>query len=76
MKTLIVRHIDQSDPVQFQVVRLADAKTIGPVCVPSPVGFPVAGRPNSDLMHELRWNRFSTTHFTGRPIMPSGSGML
>ena len=55
MKTLIVRHVDQNDPAQFQVVRLPDGKTIGPVVMPSPVGFPVAGRPNSDLMRELRW---------------------
>ena len=55
MKTLIVRHVDQSDPAQFQVVRLTDGKTIGPVVVSSPVGFPVAGRPNSDLMRELPW---------------------
>jgi hypothetical protein len=55
MKTLIVRHVDQSDPAQFQVVRLSDGKTVGPVVVPSPVGFPVVGRPNSDLMRELGW---------------------
>jgi hypothetical protein len=77
MKTLIVRHVDQSDPAQFQVVRLPDGKTIGPVVVPSPVGFPVAGRPNSDLMRELRWylEGFLDYPFTRKRIMPSGSGM-
>jgi hypothetical protein len=55
MNPLIIRHVDASDPPQFQVVRLSDGKTIGPVPVPSPVGFPVVGRPHSDLMRELRW---------------------
>ncbi|NQT16378.1 MAG: CHAT domain-containing protein [Planctomycetes bacterium] len=67
MKTLIIRHVDRSDPAQFQVVRLADGKSIGPVCVPSPVGFPVEGRPQSDLIRELRWYLES---FLGYPFPP------
>ena len=50
MKTLVIRHIDQSEPAQFEVVRLPDGKSVGPATVPSPVGFPVKDRPNSDLM--------------------------
>ena len=55
MHTLIIRHIEQSDPAQFQITRLPDGKSLGPVSVPSPLGFAVEGRPNSDLMRELRW---------------------
>ena len=55
MNKLIVRHLDGSNPPQFQVVRLSDGKSIGPITVPSPVGFPVEGMPNSHLMRELRW---------------------
>ncbi len=55
INTLIIRHIDGSDPAQFQVVRLSDGKSTGPVSVPSPIGFPVEGRANSHLMRELRW---------------------
>ena len=55
MKTLVIRHIDDSDPAGFQVIRLPDGKSVGPVSVPSPIEFPVEGQPNSDLMRELRW---------------------
>ncbi len=53
--TLIVRHLPGTDPVSFQVVRLRDGKMSQPATVPSPFGFPVEGRPNSNLMHELQW---------------------
>ena len=53
--TLIVRHLPGTDPVSFQVVRLRDGKMSQPAIVPSPFGFPVEGRPNSGLMHELQW---------------------
>ena len=43
MKTLIIRHVDQSDPAQFQVVRLADGKSVGPVCRAVPGRVPGAG---------------------------------
>jgi len=53
--TLTVRHVPQSDPVSFQVVRLRDGKTSQPAAVPVPHSFPVEGRPNSNLMLELQW---------------------
>jgi tetratricopeptide (TPR) repeat protein len=55
MSTLVIQHVGGSQPAEFQVVRLADGRSIGPVGVPSPVGFPVEGRPQSGLMRELRW---------------------
>ena len=33
----------------------ADGRSTDTVAIPSPVGFPVEGRPHSDLMRELRW---------------------
>ena len=53
--TLIVRHLPDSEPAAFQLTRLSDNKTTQPVELPSPFGFPVEGRPDSDLMRELRW---------------------
>ena len=52
---LVIQHVANSDPAAFQVVRLDDAKTAGPICVLSPFGFSVEGRPGSHLMRELRW---------------------
>ena len=37
------------------MVRLSDAKSTEGITVPSPVGYPVEGRPDSDLIRELRW---------------------
>jgi hypothetical protein len=52
MSTLTVGHV-ASDPAQFEVRRV-DGKT-GPLSpVVSPIGFPVEGRPGSDLIEELR----------------------
>jgi tetratricopeptide (TPR) repeat protein len=53
--TLVIRHIAKSDPTAFEVMRLADGKASPPAKVVSPVGFPVEGRPNSDLLQELQW---------------------
>ncbi len=53
--TLIVSHQPGSNPPSFQVVRKRDAKTSQSAEVPSPFGFPVEGRPNSNLMRELQW---------------------
>jgi hypothetical protein len=53
--TLIIRHIPGSHPAAFQVTRLSHGKTAEPASPPSLVGFPVEGRPSSDLMHELQW---------------------
>ena len=52
---LAVRHIPGSDPSSFQVVRLRDGKTTEPASPPSPFGYPVEGRSNSNLVRELRW---------------------
>jgi tetratricopeptide (TPR) repeat protein len=52
---LVVRHQPGSDPPSFEVVRLRDGKASQPAVLPSPFGFPVEGRPNSDLMRELQW---------------------
>ena len=54
MNSLKIQHVEGS-AAQFQITRLPDGKSLGPVSVPSPVGFAVEGRPNSDLMRELRW---------------------
>jgi hypothetical protein len=53
--TLRIAHVAGSDPAAFQVIRLSDGKTAPPATPLSPVGFPVDGRPSSDLMHELQW---------------------
>lgn len=53
--TLIVEHVPNSIPASFRVVRLPDGKNSQPEAVSPPVGFPVEGRPNSDLMRELQW---------------------
>ncbi|HEX8201566.1 MAG TPA: CHAT domain-containing protein, partial [Isosphaeraceae bacterium] len=50
--TLLIRHLPDG---RFQVVRLHDGKATEPASVVSPVGFAVEGRPDSDLMRELRW---------------------
>ena len=55
MATLTIRHVADTDPAQFQVVRLPDGKAADPAEVPSPVDFPVEGRPDSGLLRELRW---------------------
>ena len=55
MNTLILRHVKQSAPTSFLVVRQSDGAASEPCMVPSPVGYPVEGRPNSDLLKDLRW---------------------
>lgn len=54
-QTLTIKHVAGSDPAPFLVVRQRDSKTSQPISVVSPVGFPVEGRPNSDLLRELQW---------------------
>lgn len=53
--TLIVKHLPGSSPARFQLCRLSDGKTAPPIEVVTPIGFPVQGRPNSDLVQELHW---------------------
>jgi CHAT domain-containing protein len=57
MVTLILRHTGEGDGGRplVQVTRLRDGKSTDAVPVPSPSGFPVQGRPNSELLQELRW---------------------
>jgi hypothetical protein len=53
--TLVIRHLPESNPESFQVMRLRDGKTTEAVSPPSPHGFPVEDKPNSDLLRELQW---------------------
>ncbi len=55
MNTLLIRHVESGAPPKFQAICPQDARSTETVAIPSPVGFPVEGRPNSDLMRELRW---------------------
>src|SRR5689334_16405147 len=55
MKTLIIRHVDAGLPPKFQAIRPEDTRSTESVPIPAPVGFPVEGRPESDLTAELRW---------------------
>jgi hypothetical protein len=55
MSPLIIRHVEASDPPQFQVVRLKDGKTTLPVAIVAPASTPVKDLPNSNLSIELRW---------------------
>ena len=55
MPALIIRHVEASDPPQFQVVRLKDGKTTAPAAIVSPASTPVKDLPNSNLSAELRW---------------------
>ncbi len=55
MNTLIIEHVP-GDEARFRVVRQRDGKgTSKPAALPSPRGFAVEGRPDSDLPYELRW---------------------
>ncbi|HYH67615.1 MAG TPA: CHAT domain-containing protein [Urbifossiella sp.] len=53
--TLVVRHVEKSDPPQFSVSRLIDGKAVPPVAVAPPNSVRVAGRPNDDLTTQVRW---------------------
>jgi tetratricopeptide (TPR) repeat protein len=55
MNTLIVRHVGSGDAAEFRVERQDGKISQKNVPVVSPVGFAVEGRPDSDLMRELRW---------------------
>ena len=55
MAALIIRHVEFSNPPQFEVVRLQDGKTTAPVAIVSPAATPVKDLPNSNLSAELRW---------------------
>jgi tetratricopeptide (TPR) repeat protein len=55
MSRLMITHVAASEPAQFEIVRLRDGKRTQPIGVPSPYGFPVAGRANDHLMSQLAW---------------------
>jgi len=50
----IVRHIPDHSAWRFEVLR-DGGRGVAPVEVVSPIGFPVSGRPSSDLIRELAW---------------------
>src|SRR5947207_3064413 len=54
-QVLMVQHVAGSDPSAFEVLRLADGRRGEAAVVAPPVGFPVEGRPSSDLATELQW---------------------
>ena len=54
MHRLSVLHVSESDPPQFQVQR-DGGRMAPPAEVPSSYGFPVEGRPNSDLACDIHW---------------------
>jgi len=54
-QVLRVRHDPDSDPPQFEVEDPGSGRRTPKAAVPSPAGFPVEGRPASDLLAELRW---------------------
>ncbi len=54
MPTLLLRHVPDSVPPRFFVERHG-GKCTQPAVIGSPVGFPIVGRPKSDLWRELRW---------------------
>lgn len=55
MHTLIIQHVPDSGPAQFQVVRPEDGKRTDPVGVAPPRGYAIEECPESDLMRELQW---------------------
>jgi tetratricopeptide (TPR) repeat protein len=52
---LAVEHVERSSPTTFKLTRLEDGKSLPPVAIASPYEFQVEGRPNSNLVRELRW---------------------
>ncbi len=68
MNTLIIQHVPGDEP-RFCIVRKRDGKRAGdPATIRSPRGFPVEGRPDSDLLRELPWY---LEEFLGYPFHPS-----
>ena len=70
MSILIIQHEGAGDPARFKVVRVRGANvnaTPEAAEVAPPHGFPVEGRPDSDLMAELRWY---LEQFLGYPFEP------
>ena len=55
MRKLTIRHLAETAPPKFEVVYQAGGKTLPAEPLEAADGFPVVGRPDSDLMCELRW---------------------
>jgi len=57
VSTLIISHLNDSQPPRFEVQRLEDGelKRSAPVEITPPDGFPVDGSGNVELMGETRW---------------------
>ena len=51
---LVIEYVESSSPAAFKLTR-PDGKSAAPVFILSPYEFQVEGRPNSNLMRELRW---------------------
>ena len=67
--TLIIRHLgDQNGEPEFTVVRQTDAKTGAAVTLTPPERIMIEGRPDSDLMQDLRWY---LEHFLDYPSDPN-----
>ena len=67
MNTLIIQHVPGDEP-RFCVVRQRDGKrTAEPAAIPPPSEFKVEGRPDSNLVRELRWY---LEQFLGYPFPP------
>ena len=67
MSTLRIQHIPGEGEPRFQVLRVSDTKHTPPAAIRPPVGFPVKGRPDSDLVRELQWY---LEEFLGYPFPP------
>ncbi len=53
MSTLLIRHLENSGPPHFQVVRAADVKATEPAPVPDPLRLPLPERPDTPLGAEV-----------------------
>jgi hypothetical protein len=68
---LIIRHLPDPDRFQLDL----DGRVTAPVDVPPAAGYPIEGRPNDDLMSELRWylEDFLEYRFRPRLTTPNAS---
>jgi tetratricopeptide (TPR) repeat protein len=74
--TLAVAHVEGSSPASFTLIRSSDGKSMPPVVIPSPYEFPVDGRPNSNLMVELRWYLEDFLHYPFDPEIDHADRVL
>ena len=74
--TLIIRQLEVEGPPTFQIVREQDGRSGAPVTIPSPHGQQVEGRPDSNLIQELRWYLESFLEYPFRPSTERANRML